>query len=197
MKRFPKIIHRTLPANPKPEVDGLWASVLRHSPGWEHRTYQSPRPSRDWVLTGPLFSYCSDGSMNSNLVRLEALIRWGGIYLDSDVELFRPLDPLVSENLVVAEEGDGWLGTAVLIAPKGHPALYAALDALEEHLRSGKERSTFPRIVTPVLRDRSDVTVLPAKTFYPYTWNEKHLYGKDYSSDPDVYAAHRWHMSWK
>lgn len=196
MNRFPQIIHRTLPANPKPEVATLWETVVRHSEGWERRTYQSPRPAKDWPLTAHLFRYCSDGSMNSNLVRLEALIRWGGVYLDSDVELFRPLDPLVSENLVVAEEGIGWLGMAVLIAPKSHPALFAALDALEEHLVSGRERSTFPRIVTPVLRDRSDVTVLPAKTFYPYLWNERHLYGKDYSSDPDVYAAHRWHMSW-
>jgi len=192
---IPKILHRTLPAVPRPDVAGLWATVVEHTPGWERRTYQSPRDPADWPITGHLFSRCPDRAMESNLVRFEALLKHGGVYVDSDVSLVRTLEPLLEHGFFVGWESAGWMGTAVVGAVPGHPAVQAALDAMMAHVESGAARSTCPRIVTPVLRGRTDVTVLPVKAFYPVPHATAHP-RLDWSDDPNVFAVHHWHGSW-
>jgi hypothetical protein len=52
---IPKILHRTLPAVPDPDVERIWATVVANTDGWDRRTYQSPRDPADWPLTGHLF----------------------------------------------------------------------------------------------------------------------------------------------
>jgi len=192
---IPKIVHRTLPEKPRSDVGGMWKSVLRHTQGWEHRTYQSPRRAEDWPLAGPHFGACHDRAMESNLVRFEALLKHGGVYLDSDVSLLRPLDDLLGYECFVGWESDSWLGMAVVGAIPGHPAIQASLDLMIAHVRSGAPRSTCPRIVTPLLRDRGDVTKLQPKAFYPLPYGSRVVSG-DWSDDPDVYAIHHWHASW-
>jgi mannosyltransferase OCH1-like enzyme len=192
---IPKILHRTLPAKPRPEVEAIWGTVLRHTEGWEHRTYQSPRDPNGWPLTGGLFERCADGAMNANLVRLEALWVHGGVYVDSDVSLVRPLEPLLHTGFFIGWESEKWLGTAVIGAVPGHPAVRAALDAMSAHVRTGSERSTSPRVLTPVLKGRGDVTLLPRKTFYPVPYLVRDD-RQDWSADAAVYAVHHWHGSW-
>jgi hypothetical protein len=192
---IPKVMHRTLPAVPLPEVAGLWASVLRHTEGWDHRTYQSPRDPADWPITGRLFSACPDRAMESNLVRFEALLEHGGVYIDSDVSLVRPLEPLLTRDFFIGWESGDWMGTAVVGAVPGHPAVKAALEAMMAHVEAGGARLTCPRVVTPILRGRTDVTVLPVKAFYPVPHGTPRP-RLDWSDDPDVFAVHHWHGSW-
>ncbi len=61
----------------------------------------------------------------ADVVRLQALIREGGVYLDSDIELLRPLSILEpwSEKLLLGYMYDCALGTAVMAAPPQHPYL--------------------------------------------------------------------------
>lgn len=49
----------------------------------------------------------------SDYVRLKVLYEQGGIYLDTDVELIKPLDPLIEENGFIGFEESGNLSTGL------------------------------------------------------------------------------------
>jgi hypothetical protein len=195
---IPKILHRTLPAVPRDDVAELWATVVRHTPGWDRRTYQSPRDPADWPLVGHLLPLCRDRAEDSDLVRLEALWTHGGVYVDSDVELTRPLDWVLNLDCVIGWESDEWFGTAFMAAAPQHPAIGLLLEVFTAHVGSQGERSTLPKIATKTWRDRQDVTVLPRKAVYPYSWLDvgTGIDMLDWAADPDVLAIHRWHGSW-
>lgn len=63
----------------------------------------------------------------SDIVRLDVLIQNGGVYMDTDVELIRPLSDLAKQGdvdkLIIGYMYDCALGTAVLYAPKNHAYL--------------------------------------------------------------------------
>jgi mannosyltransferase OCH1-like enzyme len=195
---IPRIIHRTLPAVPSDDVAGIWEKVVRNSPGWERRTYQSPRDPADWPMTGHLFHLCRDKAEESDLVRLEALWVHGGVYLDSDMEVTQNLDWVVGEECLTGWEDDNFFGMAFIAAEPQHPAIGLLLEEFVKHVKAQTERSTFPAVATRVWRDRTDVKVLPAKALYPYSYHERNTEKAtfDWSQDPEVFAAHHWHGSW-
>jgi mannosyltransferase OCH1-like enzyme len=61
----------------------------------------------------------------SDIVRLQKLYSEGGVYLDTDVELIRPLEILAGEGdqFVLGYIFDCALGTAVLYSPARHPVV--------------------------------------------------------------------------
>ena len=187
---IPQIIHRTLPAVPRDDVAPIWEKVVRNTAGWERRTYQSPRDPADWPITGHLFGLCPDRAMESNLVRFEALWVYGGVYVDSDVSLMRPLTPLLKHGFFIGRESGEWLGSAVVGAVPSHPAVKVLLDAMMAHVAAQGERSTCPRVITPLLQGRKDVTVLPVEAFYPVSFDGSR------SPTSGTFAVHHWHASW-
>ena len=66
----------------------------------------------------------------ADIVRLQALQAEGGVYLDTDVELIRPLNLLAPEGdaLVMGYMYDCALGTAVIYSPPGHPIVAGVLE---------------------------------------------------------------------
>lgn len=64
----------------------------------------------------------------SDYVRLKVLYEQGGIYLDTDVELIKPLDPLIEENGFIGFEESGNLSTGLGFAcEKGNELVGAIL----------------------------------------------------------------------
>ncbi|MCL2804572.1 MAG: hypothetical protein FWD26_01355 [Treponema sp.] len=60
-------------------------------------------------------------SLASDVIRSYALLNYGGVYLDTDIELLKPLDELTAENdFFIGYESDFWFGSAVLGSKKGH-----------------------------------------------------------------------------
>lgn len=194
---IPRILHRTLPAVPDPDVARIWDTVVANTDGWERRTYQSPRDPADWPMTGHLFHLCRDKAEESDLVRLEALWVHGGVYVDSDVELTQHLDWVRDRGCFTGWESPDWFGMAMIGAPAEHPAIGLLLDVFTKHVAAQVERSTLPIIATNTWRDRDDVTVLPQKALYPYHKGiDPQNADVDWASDPEVFAVHRWHGSW-
>ena len=193
---IPRILHRTLPAQPPELMVRCWDTVLENTDGWEHRTYQSPRDPADFPLTGHLWHLCRDNGQQADFVRLEVLYREGGVYLDADVELLRPLDRLLGLEAFACYEDAVWLGNAVVGAVPGHPALLDAIDFLERWVRTTPPPSG-PKALTEAWKGRRDVTLLPQHTFYPYLYNEMHRAGEDFSVNPETLGVHHWARTWK
>lgn len=68
----------------------------------------------------------------SDYFRLKALYEEGGIYLDTDVEIKKPLDDLLDSDMFLGFIYDSILGTAVLGCIKGHPFLRFLLEVYSE-----------------------------------------------------------------
>lgn len=200
---IPRLIFRTVPERTDPQVEAWWQHAQHLHPGWEFITYRDPLDPADWS-TGDLWPMALAPAQLADMIRLDALARHGGIYLDSDVELYRPLTPLLGVEAFAGWEDPGSVPNAVLGAEPGHPAIRLALQRIRELVAWPVERfTTAQRIwhagnLTRVLVGRPDVLLLPPGSFYPYHYSEKHRRSDDLrTSNPWAFGAHHWHHSWK
>lgn len=64
----------------------------------------------------------------TDVVRLYALLKEGGIYMDTDVEVIKPLDSLLQYEAVSGFESDGYVPTGLMASRDGHPFIMELLD---------------------------------------------------------------------
>jgi hypothetical protein len=202
---IPARLIRTIPAEPSDDAERFWLTACDLHPSWEHRTFQDPIDPKWFPLTSPLWDLCKSGAQLAGLIRLEALWEMGGVYIDSDLELFRSLDSLLSCQGFAVWEDPNTVPDFVLGAEPHHPAIRACLDMARERIRQtdnpdwrtgGGAWSTGPGVTTTVLPGRSDFLLLPPVTFAPYHYTEPHRAGEDFTATPYVFGAHRWAHSW-
>lgn len=193
--QIPRILHRTLPEAIDPQVEVWWDQFRAMHPGWDLRTYREPIDPEDWPLTGDLFRRCQNGAQKAGLIRLEALFTYGGVYVDSDVEPIRSLEPLLHVPAFAAWEDETTVPDAVLGAKAGHPAWEAMLDQAKAAVKAGKDAWTSgPGVTTRNLPNRPDVLVLPPGAFYPHHYLEKNQAGQKVGQW--TFCEHKWHHSW-
>lgn len=190
------ILHRTVPQTTSKEVEKWWVQFQALHPAWDHRTYREPINPADWPLTGDLFARCQNGAQKAGLIRLEALFTEGGIYVDSDVEPIRRLDPLLNLQAFAAWEDEKVIPDAVLGSIPNHPAFKELLTRARASIERGEDAwHSGPGGTTAVLQDRDDVLVLPPGSFYPAHYLEKARLGTN-AHKPWVFCEHKWHHSW-
>lgn len=193
--RIPRILHRTVPAETSDQIEQWWTLFQQLHPGWEFRTYREPIDPADWPLTGDLFDRCQNGAQKAGLIRLEALVTHGGCYVDSDVEPFRSLEPLLHGPAFAAWEDETTVPDAVLGAEPQHPAFVAMIDKARAVIQGGGDAwHSGPGVTTETLPTRPDVLLLPPGAFYPHHYLEKHKANED--AGPWAFLRHHWHGSW-
>src|SRR5690349_18123211 len=95
----------------------------------------------------------------SNYARLYALGREGGIYLDTDMKVLKPLDELLSNDCFLGFESgndgsnDFWVNNAIMGATAGHPFVSECEQCILEQF-DGTEQANLssPQLVTAVLK---------------------------------------------
>lgn len=143
----------------------------------------------------------------SNYVKYWALNRFGGIFLDNDVEVLKPFD--LSPNCFLGWQRDDieqdCINTAVIGSIPEHPFIARCLGRMNrdhadawpvwfgcgmptEELRASGMKGLN------VEQDVGDVRVYDKDRFYPFRWDEEH--------DPSraterTIAIHHWSGSWK
>lgn len=202
---IPRLLHRVIPATVSRQTQRFWAAARQLHPGWEARTHQDPLTPAEWPITAPVWDRCTSGAQLAGLVRLEALARYGGIYLDSDVEVYRSLDPLRHTCAFAAWEDADTVPDAILGATPNHPAILDCLALALLRIRGGDANwrtgagtwATGPGVTTTVLPGRNDILLLPPGAFYPYHWADRdRRYDDHRKAQPWCFAAHHWAASW-
>src|SRR5215813_1902466 len=116
----------------------------------------------------------------TNHVRLHTLYSEGGIYLDTDVEAIKSLDPLLTNKCFLGFEDTEWVNTAVLGSEPGHPFIKRCLAFTSALFEETGEFFRSPEVTTMMLRNMglldyglqqlNNVMLFPAEYFYPYRW---------------------------
>lgn len=135
-------------------------------------------------------------------IRLWALYTYGGIYLDTDVEVFQSFDNLLDNELFIGVEQPHYFGNATIGCKKGNNII----KTIFEQYKSGKEKwelktnwteyRTGPMILTDILskyvdRDSMDYQKTNEITVYP----KKYFVNHD-KLDNEVYCKHHMLGSW-
>ena len=160
-------------------------------------------------------------SVVSDFIRHWAVYEFGGIYMDIDVELIKPLDSLLDVKAFTCIEGEPiYANSAVSGGHKGSAFQKRCLDKFcsidFEGILSGKvyiptqiEFYVSPGMVSEVvasakgkaldssdlfhMKHYEDFVTLPKEYFYPYNWNE--VFTQDCITENTI-GIHRWHKSW-
>jgi len=131
----------------------------------------------------------------SDYARLIALRDHGGIYLDTDMELQKNMEPLLPHTLLLGEESPGTISAGMIGATKNHSYILDTLEYYDKVSISTPE--TIPHLLTAVFTSHhyDDVLVCPPEYFYPYTAETISNYNP--SLPPNTaYGVHLWNFSW-
>lgn len=213
---IPKIIHYCWFGGgemPKEYHDYIAEWKLLH-PDWEIKKWDESNSPADSM-------YYQNALMNrkwanlSNYVRFHALSSDGGIYLDVDMKVLKPLDELLGDECFLGfEEGDGeqkefWVNNAIMGATKNHvfvqeclKELFVKYDGLEDANLSA------PKLVTHLLKENyglsqygyqtiGEITLYPVNYFYPVHYSRAYLLNNlSENVFSETVAVHMWGRSW-
>lgn len=145
----------------------------------------------------------------ADYIRLYAVFKYGGIYLDTDVEVIRRFDDLLQHNAFIGFQTDMQsskfpINSAVLGGEKGNRFVERCLQETERLQRTKYHPMGGPIVSSNVLLNEygiteykdqqlADVTVLTRDYFYPFSWLESY---SDSCITPHTYAIHWWEDSW-
>jgi mannosyltransferase OCH1-like enzyme len=187
---IPPILHQIwLGPDPFPaEYTGFRQTWIDRHPGWELRFWSEDdlpadlrRPEAAERLRVP--------AERADILRIEVLWRFGGVYVDVDFECLRSIEPLLEGvDFFVSVAKPGRLNNALMGSVAGHPLLDRALDELRPREFHGYDKSAAgPLFLDRLLEDQSELTRFPPEVFYPRTPEEQRT----------AYAVHHEARSWK
>jgi len=145
----------------------------------------------------------------SNLTRLHALNKYGGIYFDTDIEILQNFTHLLSESCFLGFEEkhvdwDGCINNAVIGASPNHWFINEMYDELTTNF-DGREDAhlSSPNMTTKLLKKHGvknygdqkvrDIHLFPTDFFYPYSWHE--IFNPE-EVTKNTYCIHRFERSW-
>jgi inositol phosphorylceramide mannosyltransferase catalytic subunit len=187
------ILHQMWVGPEMPAQFADWGYELQvMHPDWEYRLWGDG--DFGWLHNQDVYDRAEElvpdhkvGQLRSNVARYEILHRYGGVWLDADVEPLRPLDGLVGPQAWAGwERQDEWVGTSVMGGEAGAPFWEACIRGVQQAGYPGPQEVRF---VTGIYRKQGGLHVYPEWTFYPYRTHDIGNRPADYGQS---YVAHHW-----
>ena len=160
-----------------PEEHRAWIeSWLKRHPGWKHVLWMEENRPR--FVNEVQFLGADSLWQKADIARYELVYRHGGVYLDTDMECLRSIEPLLDGVEAFAAEHRprhraATVENFLLGATPEHPWLAETIARLPAAMEAGGGviHETGPRFLTEVTRDRADVTIFgPAVFFHRPAW---------------------------
>jgi mannosyltransferase OCH1-like enzyme len=195
---IPKIFHRIWLGKQQMPDEFVWygETWAKHHPDWTMLLWTDENLPD--LINQQEFLLAETTSYKSDILRYEVIYRYGGIYIDTDLECLRNIEPLLKGvHAFAAQENAHILCAAIFGAEQGHPLMADLVSWLSDSFRRNRHLSnseqTGPRFFTSMVARHPETVVFEAKLFYPYHWSEKWRKGQTF---PDAYAIHHWSGSW-
>lgn len=183
-------------------------------PGWEIMQWDETNSPMDIAYMQSAKNAGNWANM-SNFVRFFALLKFGGIYLDTDMKVIKPMDSLLSDNCFFGFESGNidrsefWVNNAIFGATPNHSFVQLCYDSILEKF-DGLESANIsaPQMVTKLLKEEKGlvkyglqelkgIKLYPVDFFYPIDYNDTFKL-KDYKKHitDNTIAIHMWGRSW-
>lgn len=203
---IPRNFHRIW-LGPKPlpaEFAAFGESWRRLHPDWEMRLWTDANLPP--LANQALFDSAPSFAAKADILRYELLLRFGGVYVDTDFECLKNIEPLLDGvECFVAQQKDldadfgkfCYVNNALMGAVPGHPLFRDLVESLPQHMASlppdiPASYLTGPHFLTTLLQAHPEVKIFSSKFFYPYTATER---WRRHEKFPDAYAVHHWTLS--
>lgn len=194
---IPQHLFRTVPEQTTREVDNWWADAKLIHPGWKHVTVREPVDPAQFPISSAVWPLCTSGAQKAGLIRLELVLTYGGVYIDSDVEVYRSFEPLRRCELFAAWEDEAVIPDAVFGAEAANPVVADMLQIAITLVELGQNAwASGPGVFTDVLQTCNRAVIFPPAAFYPYHYGRKHERHLDHAKSPWTWCAHHWAGSW-
>ena len=210
---IPKIIHYVWVGSPFPDgYKGYLASWKAANPDWQFIYWSEHNIDFTIPALAELHRHRKYNKV-SDLVRHKAILEMGGIYLDTDFQVFRPLDRLLNYPCFYGFQHEShptdWIAPGAFGAEAGHWFVRKVWERMLVSRNSwmGLDIPTAlgPKLITTMLRDEGlnryspdgvyvkDIFICPTHWFYPFGMHEQFT---PECVREDTLAAHFWEKSW-
>lgn len=189
---IPKILHQVwLGENPIPEVFITWRNNWRQlHPDWEYRLWTEE--NTDIAEIKDMINVAQRFSSKSNIIRLYAVMKFGGVYCDFDFNWNKNIDELLVHKAFAAKERPDLYCNAMFGAEKEHEWVIYQFENL--HKYCNQPPPWGPTLMTVAAKRFNSLTTLPTSFFYPYSWDKPFCSSKNF---PESYVVHHWCQSWR
>lgn len=195
-QKIPKIFHWIwVGGKPMPEkfVEFRKGWLAKHS-GWEGILWGEKNPIYPLVNQRE-YDAAKNPAQKADIARYEILHRYGGVYLDCDMECLQNIEPLLhGVDGFSGAESPSTVAIGIMGCVPGHPLYGKVIQALPASFAEHDNvvEATGPSFFTRHCLGREDFKIFPPWTFYPTHYN-----GHQWGPLEMAYATHHWSMSWK
>ncbi|NJL47610.1 MAG: hypothetical protein HC929_09165 [Leptolyngbyaceae cyanobacterium SM2_5_2] len=202
-RMIPKIFHRIWIGDSEIPLDynKYWQKWKLLHPSWEFKDWGN-RNIQELSLYSTIERVTSNAA-KADIARYEIVYRFGGIYLDCDMDCYQPIDDLIddSDEFIVCNQIDDFsclCSIGFFASIPGHSILKHAIDEIVEtdleliNSNSNVAEITGPYFFRRVINNRK-VKKLNTCNFYPYFHLKSEWYQRNLD---DVYGIHTWGGSW-
>ena len=221
---IPKLIHYSWFSNePFPEhIQELISTWKQHLPDYEFVLWDMKKLEETKCTFALEAASVRKWAFAADFIRLYAVYHYGGIWLDTDIEMFKSFDPYLQHKMFIGREWYtheygpqlAYLTSHCFGAEKGHPFLKDCLSYYQDRHFIGCYNEDLPQSL------RYDMTIIPkiqatiAAYKYGFDWRESvdkhqvlkediHVYPHDYFDAPgysnmgNVVCIHRASGGWR
>lgn len=202
---IPKIFHwawvgpKTMPAACRGYIDS-WRRV---HPGWEEHFWTDANLPP--LATGTLMRDILGYNCKTDILRYELMAKYGGIWLDVDVECVRSIEPLLDRDIIINRHPTvrsplgvmtPYLSNHVLGSVPGHPFFVDLLPLLPNYIKANPRDTiaqTGPGCLLEYWQKHKPETPIIEDThvFSPFTSDENPS-----TRYPETIGAHHWMGTW-
>lgn len=197
---IPKTLHYCwFGNNPKPKIlQDCIRSWRHHCPDFEikewdeNNTIQFANAFYKNALRKKKYAFAAD------YIRAKVIFEEGGVYLDTDMVLLKPVDPLLKYDFFIGEEVIDRVAFGLFGAIKKHRFLKQMLDFYDTTEFNVFSPPVITHTFSPLINAQTigiNEIIFKTSYFYPLSF-ENRLQNYDEFIKPESYAVHLWDHSW-
>ena len=208
-KKIPHIIHQIwVGPNPIPSKSKKFIKDIKKlHPNFEYKLWTDKDITKDNFTNYEYIKNSKSYAQKADIMRYEILYNHGGIYLDIDFEIFKNLEPLLTNELVLCSEdnfSNFHITNAFIACTKHNPNLKRCVDGIKKIDFSAMINfATGPVYFKKNIIMNTHVTLLDSNVLYPVHWLQHKVYSffgtpryKKSSFSDETYGIHHWDHNW-
>lgn len=150
----------------------------------------------------------------SDCLRFWILYNYGGIYLDTDMKVFKNLTPLINNSIFFGKENKDSINGAIIGSQPRNYILndclnfYLMIDSLDKVKIYESRNLLIPEIITTslgqyfkiancdVTQEFENLTIYSTEYFYPVSFNDRNKVSSFIPDNDKNFTIHLWEASW-